>query len=371
MDTIETRSTSAKTAEVPPIVLRETNVVRLLFCPLLIDNAANPEASVKGEFIYQKKGKADEWVPVERLSLGSIKKGEAYKLELHSDELYKLGTEVRSLYELTRDRGLPRGKQKFVRLRDDMSAFLRLGETDLKRFLDSNHGDAVETLLKIIRWLADAKTSPQIADRLAQIPPDELPSVSALLGLVSLKRALSEWRSNSTNAREDYWQGLLSRHSAVLSQVLAWPIVVIGEKAYLGGKRLDNKGGNEVDFIARTLATRSAVLVEIKTPATTLLGAAYRGVYPLSQELNGAVAQVLHYKQSLATNSGLLAESATIVGEPRCIIIAGNAATELVSEAARNSFELLRERTLGVVIITFDELFGRVEKAIEVLSDLA
>jgi hypothetical protein len=371
MDTIETRSTSARTAEVPPIVLRQTDTVRLLFCPLLIDNAANPEASVKGEFVYQKKGRADDWVPVERLSLGSIKKGEAYKLELHSDELHKLGTELRSLYVLTRQAGLPRGTQTFVRLRAGLAEFFKLGEPELKAFLDNNQGAAVETLLKIVRWLSDAKTSPEIADRLAQIPPDELPTVSALLGLVSLKRALSEWRNNSTNTTEDYWQGLLSRHSAVLSQVLAWPIVVIGQKAYLGGKRLDNTGGNEIDFIARTLATRAAVLVEIKTPGTPLLGAAYRGVYPLSQELNGTVAQILNYKQSLTMNSGVLTESATIIGEPRCIIIAGNAATELVSQPARNSFELLRERTSGVVIITFDELFDRVEKAIEVLSELS
>jgi hypothetical protein len=43
------------------------------------------------------------------------------------------------------------------------------------------------------------------------------------------------------------------------------------------------------------------------------------------------------------------------------VIIAGSAARELISESQRRSFERFRERLMGVTLLTFDEVFGRVE----------
>jgi hypothetical protein len=156
-------------------------------------------------------------------------------------------------------------------------------------------------------------------------------------------------------------------HASVLSHVLAYPIVIIGEKAYVGGTRLDNKGGKEADFLAKAAVTNGVVIIEIKTPTTDLLGAKYRGVFPLSVEVNGAVSQVLNYRQRFSRDFASLAlegRTPLTLGEPRCIIIAGNAFAQLDAQPKRECFELLRERMNGVTVITFDELFARVEQSV-------
>jgi hypothetical protein len=111
------------------------------------------------------------------------------------------------------------------------------------------------------------------------------------------------------------------------------------------------------------------VLIEIKTPQTHLLGPAYRNnVYPLSPELSGAIAQVLRYRQSLTREfNGLIAglSKPLTLGEPRCVIVAGRADKELLTPAMRDNFELQRERIHGLTVITYDELFKRLERLVE------
>ncbi len=323
--------------------------------------------------MYQRKGKKDEWIPLNADSLTSVKKGESFKLDLHSSELLALGDGLRSLYQLKREQGLPQGRQTFVKLEAGLVQFLALGEQDLTAFLDAHPKDAIATLLKIVRWIASSAATPAVAERLSSLSPDHLPGLTSLLGLAAMKAALSKWEQNRNNSSEEFWQTLLSEHTAVLSQVFAYPILLITEKAYVGGKRFNNKGGKIVDFLARAVATGGLLLIEIKTPTTKLLGKEYRDdIHPLSPDLSGAVAQVLRYRQSLTKNFGSLSETSSqgfTLGEPRCVIIAGTAATELNTHSLKNDFELLRERTLGVTIITFDELFARVRQAIGILEE--
>ncbi|HUF72732.1 MAG TPA: Shedu immune nuclease family protein [Gammaproteobacteria bacterium] len=371
MKKIQTRSTSARTAESEPIVLRETDRVRLVFMPLLIDNAENPHAAVKGSFVYQRKGSNDKWLSLNTESLGTIKKGETYKLELHSDEVFRLGDGLRPLFELMRAQGLPRGEQEFVRVDDDIARVLTLSGADLATLLDARPDNAVAVLVKLIRWLADSDGRPNVTDRLEALASSELPSVASLLSLVALKQAISEWRENQNNPSEDYWQKLLAKHASVLSHVFSYPVVIIGEKAYVGGKRLDNTGGRVTDFLGKAALTDGLVVIEIKTPTTELLGTKYRSVYPLSVELNGAIAQVLRYRQELTKGFSTFVENATsplTLGEPRCVVIAGNVSAELEDTERKNSFELLRERISGVTVIAFDELFSRVERSIGLLT---
>ena len=158
----------------------------------------------------------------------------------------------------------------------------------------------------------------------------------------------------------------------VLSQAFAYPIILIGSKAYVGGKQVSNTGGNIVDFLAVTESTNAAVLIEIKTPGTRLLGQEYRsGIYPLSADLSGAVAQVLKYRQSFISNfHSIMQESSRrmTIGEPRCLVIAGNTSRELREHAKRENFELQRERLQSVTIITYDELFSRLGSLVTLLE---
>jgi Shedu protein SduA, N-terminal len=75
--------------------------------PVLIENSDDPNDCVKGAFLYQKKGKNDEWAPLNTESLTSVKQGESYKLELHSSELSALGNGLRPLYAIKKSQGVP------------------------------------------------------------------------------------------------------------------------------------------------------------------------------------------------------------------------------------------------------------------------
>ena len=133
-----------------------------------------------------------------------------------------------------------------------------------------------------------------------------------------------------------------------------------------------NVGGQLVDFLGRVPSSGSAVLIEIKTPETPLLGREYRDdVYPMSADLGGAIAQVLRYRESLLGNLDALIKGRPGVlstAEPRCVVIAGNSSTQLTNSHRHDSFERVRERLFGVIVVTYDELFERVAGLIRLLE---
>jgi hypothetical protein len=371
METIQTRSTSARTADCDPIVLREGHQVRLVFVPTLVDHPTEPKANVRGTFIYQKKARKHEWVDANTLSLTSVKSGEAYKLELSSEEVLIMRERLYELGKLQREHGIPSGRRHFVRMQSGLAEFLKLGSPDLQQLFNEHPRDALDALVKILRWASQSPDLRDAAQRISAIPASDLPNISSLLGLASLKAALAEWEENSTNSIEAFWQSLLSKHAAVLSQLFAYPVIVIEEKAYVGGRKINRRGGGEVDFLAKAAATDGLLLVEIKTPTTDLLGGAYRdGVRPLSADLNGAVAQVLHYRQTLMTEFNNLSVGSRnlTLGEPPCVVIAGTT-SQLTNGDRRNNFELLRTRMNGVTIVTFDELFDRTRRSLGLMED--
>jgi hypothetical protein len=372
MKIIRTVSTSRNTAGADPIVLRDGDQVRLVFIPTLIDNRQNPKASVDGYFIYQRKTASQRWVPVQTVALSTLKAGEGFKLALHGDELWKLFDGVVRLYNFYGQQGIPRGAKRFVELDEPLARFLSLGEEDLAAMLESRPEDATKMLLQLVRWAASSWGRGDTAARLASLAPEQMPLLSSLLGLAALKEALEYWRRNQSNGSEEFWQKALSERTYVLSQTFSYPIILIGTKAYVGGKQLSNTGANLVDFLAATESTDAAVLIEIKTPRTRLLGSEYRsGVFPLSTELTGAIAQVLKYRKNLISNFQNIADEANrhlTIAEPRCLIIAGNAASELGTSAMRESFELQRERLHGVMVLTYDELFSRLANVVTLVE---
>jgi hypothetical protein len=283
MKEIQTTSTSSKTADCDPIVLRSTSKVRLVFIPTMVDNIKSPAASVRGSFVYEKKIKNDEWTSSTEHSLASLKSGEGYKLELHCDELWALLQGLGQIYRLHRQEGIPKGKNKFVKIEAGLAPLLELGQTELAGFLETHSDEAAAVLPKLMKWLAN---SPQGISALSQISASELPSLTALLGLSAIKAAVRYWLEHQSNGEEEFWQKALSERVYVLSQAYSYPVVVIKSKAYLGGKQFDNTGGKLGDFLLAAESTKAVLLVEVKTPKTKLLGPEYRdGVYPFSSEL--------------------------------------------------------------------------------------
>lgn len=82
----------------------------------------------------------------------------------------------------------------------------------------------------------------------------------------------------------------------------ACPCTIFADKAYVGGKGINNSGGNLCDFIYQNSLSQNVALIEIKTPCTELIGNQYRGTYSFSYDLSGAVNQVLNYRDKLTKN---------------------------------------------------------------------
>jgi hypothetical protein len=369
MEKIEVHSTSQHSAICSDVVLRETEQIRLIFRPQIVDNPHNVAACVNGTFIYQKKGKKDQWEDAPKSSLASLKKGQGYQLEIHAGELHGLLIQLGGLYRLYRKSGgVPQGKQEFVRIEESLAKLLQLSEAELKEFVESHAEDAVQTLHKVLALLSRTTA----LAKFVEADTGGINLLSALVGIASLRAVRRVWEENSNNSDEEFWQRTIAAHAVVFSVLFAYPVVIVKEKAYVGGKTIENLHGNLVDFLARAESSGNALLIEIKTPATQLLGREYRdGAYPPSREFGGALAQVLQYRDSLMKEIHALnaAQSTPLLSaEPRCLVVIGNSSAELVSDATRSSFERFRERLQGVTVLTFDELFGRIAKLEELLS---
>jgi hypothetical protein len=76
------------------------------------------------------------------------------------------------------------------------------------------------------------------------------------------------------------------------------------------------------------------------------------------------------YRSSLMENIQNLqrGEPTVITSEPYCVVVAGDCA-ELNSTERKASFERFRERLNGVRILTFDEVYKRIEGLLEIFTD--
>ena len=364
MDRIETQSTSRKTATTTDIVLREGPQTKLLFRPEIVDNTGKPEAAVRGRFIYQKKKRNDEWVDFDRLPLTSVKVDEGYQLEINSSELYTLLTNLRTLYKLANAYGVPQGKRSFLEVNGTLADILALAGPELQEFFTSNSEDAIRLFRLLLHWISKRSDSAVLQG------VSELLELNTVVSLANLKVFLTEWKANSRVSKEEFWQSLFAKNAFVLSQLFAYPVILIKDKAYLGGKDLTNTGGQIVDFLCKLESTGAAAMVEIKTPMTPLLGSAYRGVYPISNEVAGAISQALKYRSSLVENMRSLqgGDPAVIAAEPYCVVVAGDC-NELNSPEKNASFERFRERLTGVRILAFDEVYKRIEGLLAIFTE--
>ena len=176
---------------------------------------------------------------------------------------------------------------------------------------------------------------------------------------------LGLWDSNKTNGDEEFWQIQFQSHSLALSQLFSVPVTLIQGKAYVGGQGIDRNDARLVDFLFTRGSAQEAILIEIKTPVTPLLRTTpYRkNAHAPSEDLAGSVVQVADYRRSFTREiNGLLRDGNHNISafNPKCLIIVGTS-SELDTEVKRRSFELFRSGLLNVEVVTFDEIFAKIE----------
>jgi len=372
MESIKIRSTSKSSAVTDDIVLKETKTTRLIFRPLIINNLKAQEASVKGRFISQRKGLKENWEDYYDLSFSKLRTSEWSMLDLNGVEVLELYKRLGDLYQVYHQEGIPFGEAKYIKVNQGLGALLTANEDELHKLFDEETEDVATLFSRFLNWFSSLNTPNQVLNKLEQLDITSLQQIRSIAGLSALKASLEVWQNNEENSNEEFWQKTLEEYSFVLSQIFAYPVIVIKGKAYVGGKTISNTRGNLVDFLAKNEISKNAVLIEIKTPKTPLLNGQYRGnAYSISTEISGAVVQVANYKSSLQSEYHKLVQDKDEMEafEPNCVVIIGNYSKEInQSSVKRKSLGLFRSHLKDIEIITYDELFGKVQFLVDLLE---
>jgi hypothetical protein len=362
---------SPDTAEGDEIILRETNTTRLVFKPMLVNNAQDSDAPVKGSFVFQRKRKGDKWEDHSEVQLSNLRADDWVKLELKASEVDKLLRNLAAMYRLYRGGGLPKGKARFIRVDLDEEDSPNTVQLDIRKLLKLSRKVGVDAFSEFVEYAVQIGNTGDVLLQLERLDIDTLQRLNSLVGITTLKSVLQKWEANQENNNEEFWQQTFQGNAFILSQVFSFPVLIIQGKAYIGGKAIDNKGGHLADFLASNPITKNAVIVEIKTPCTKLLGKKYRGdVYSLSEDLSGSINQVLNYRYNLVTDflsTRRRYEDKFDVFSPHCLVIAGHARHQLKEEDQSKCFEMARSSFKDAMVITYDELF---EKTTQLLTTL-
>lgn len=210
---------------------------------------------------------------------------------------------------------------------------------------------------------------PKRQEILESLRPEELRNLEQSVGLAKLDKTLGFWDQNKNNRQEEIWHQFFRENPWILSQLFASPVVIFEDKAYAGGKGIDNTGGKIADFIYKNELSQNIAIIEIKTPMTKLISKdKYReSIYPVHADVIGGMTQLLSQKGDLLKNYYSLARNSKEKFEtinPKCILVIGTLA-ELTSNENIDyltSFEHYRNNIdSSLTIITFDEVFKKLE----------
>jgi hypothetical protein len=202
----------------------------------------------------------------------------------------------------------------------------------------------------------------QNKQKIAKRHPRDLLELQRDIELVTLEQLVSKTEGLiNGNHAEGVWQRYFTDNPFLLSLAFGLPIVAIGGQVSVGGRTFSGRRDKVADFLHRNNLTDNLALIEIKTAKTPLLGTSYRsGVYPPSRELSGSITHLLDQRYHLQTEIAMLRhnngrselESYAIKG----VVIAGTMPT---NQAEKKSLELFRNSLNDLLVITFDELLGK------------
>ncbi len=367
------RSTSPKTGEANPIVLRQGDRVRLVFVPTVVKNDKVPTASVKGVFVYQKKRGNKFWSDaIPSIALNTLKDGEGVKLELKSEEVLTLFNKLGDLYGIVEEHGIQSGRKEYVPAPQNATLRQLLTDGELEKFLNSDaQGSAV--VRKFMEWVSRQQAD-QLSNSFQGFNSAQLLNFDAAVSIARLKDFLCRYEVNLSNPDENFWQEMFAMDSWVISQLFTSPVVLIRGQVYVGGKGINGRGGNTADFLFKNSLTEDAALVEIKTPATGLLDhEKYRNnTWAPTRELSGGVQQALVNRYKLIEDyKSLWAEDeqpSFKTFDPKATLIIGNIKRELAQPSKRRCFEQYRRNLRNVEVVTFDEVYDKAATLVRLLE---
>jgi hypothetical protein len=288
----------------------------------------------------------------QRFNLVKLKAGEEVSLDLDADQTRKLIEHLDVLRQIN------------DRLRDERGSVYEV----------HRRGEVVVTseFAAVLKRLMGNSTPEDAARSIALIEPD----LAEAAGIIHQHRvrseALGEFKQHldELDWAETRWQAFFKRNDWIFGHGMDYRFLVTQEdQPHYGGSNITGRGDARGDFFMGSVGdARFAVLVELKTPGTDLLGGdRYRnGAWRASNELAGGVAQLqancqqwLVASHSDFPNIEWASERDLTTAQPKGILLIGRLSEIAVDREQRESFERFRRHLWNPEVITYDELYER------------
>lgn len=206
------------------------------------------------------------------------------------------------------------------------------------------------------------------------LPQEILISTKSEIDIVYIEDIIEEFKSNlkqvtDTDALEEKWHQFFKKHAWIFSQIFSFPAMFLDDKVNVGGHNIGGSKDKIVDFLYRNKINNNIAFIEIKTHLTQLvLNSEYRNdLYPISNQLTGAIVQVLDQKNNLLKNYHSIVGSEAESLNSVCVVIAGDT-TNFKKKGQDSSFELFRWSNKDVLLIPFNELLEKIENLWELFK---
>ena len=339
MAEIKATPESYVTSKLSPIILSESQHVQISFEGKQVDNHADRKRNIKGKLIIRKKAKKDSFSDQTKFSKKDISIHDFVEIDLDTSETYELG---KGLYQYFR---LFSGK--LTNPYEEVTYVQKDDRIERIKALMEDHDNLLQVLSQI-----DTST------------------LNAALNIENLKRIQRVMQENLDNDQEvAFWQPFFEDNAWILSQLFHAPVMFFQGKRYVGGKGLDNHGGQITDFIYKNDITDNVALIEIKSPQKPIFDRQYRQSYRLSTELTGCISQLLLQKDELEKSySDLLRKTDDFfrVNNINCFIVYGTANS--LNKAEKDAFENFRNELRTIHIVGFDELLARITNLLKLFE---
>lgn len=225
--------------------------------------------------------------------------------------------------------------------------------------------------------LADEITA--AAPAIAREAPERLVQLREDIELVSLEALIRQFEKDLEgphSRNEDHWQKFFQANHFALQLIFSTPIVVEYEHAVVQAEDINGRGSRITDFLCANSVTRTTVIVEIKTPATTLMSSTpYRGkgtdaaVYPPHKDLSGPITQVQSQMAAVPQSlAGRLTPNIDLDAwnDPRGAVITGRVST--LDPQQLESFLRYRAGLSTVTVLSYDEVLEQLKALHQTLS---
>lgn len=212
------------------------------------------------------------------------------------------------------------------------------------------------------------------AHEVARDAPERFGKLRDDFTLVSLELLIDRFEAGLAGAAardEANWQKFFRDNPFALQQVFGTPIVQKREQAHLRDGDVDGVGARITDFLCMNTVTRTALVVEIKTPAAALMESqAYRGrgesavFAPHHAHLAGAVAQVQSHVASVPQDLAPRLYRTADLGDLDPWHTSGAVIVGCIGSLTpeqRESFLRYRDGLTRVIVLGFDEVCERLK----------